>query len=616
MYEWLYLIIKKLSNLGGLFYSKEIVDVIQYKEIFYEGRALIVNNQQAPENFYLYPNKLVETIFHSTTEGIMITDAEMRISLVNSAFESLTGYKMEEVRGKTPKLLQSGKQDASYYKKMWEDLKNKGVWRGEIWNRRKNGDIYPEILTITSMVDTEGKLTNYFGIFSDISNKKVIEKELEELTLTDHLTSISNRSSFNELLFNLITDSKNSPSKHAILFIDLDRFKQINETLGNEVGDLLLIEVANRINTVVRDSDIFARYGGDEFLLAINSMEHQKEAVHFAKDIIKKLNKPFYINEDEIYITSSIGISIYPQDGVEVEELIHKADKAMYFAKQNGRNQYAFYFEELKRDSKRLLLLEAELRKAIQAKKITIAYQPKVSVDKQDIIGVEALVRWTSDKLGFVSPGEFIPLAEDTGLIIPLSELIIEKVCLDILDWRKEGINKLPVSINIAALHFQQDDFIERINEIVMQYNCSPQQLELELTERTVMHDSEGIVSKLIKLKNMGFKISIDDFGTGYSSLSYLNRFPLNYLKIDSSFIQRITSLKDKQAIVDSIILMAHRLHLKVVAEGVETKDQVKLLKEMDCDIIQGYYYSKPIPSTELLDFLELWDIHKQEGNI
>lgn len=616
MYEWLYLIIKKLSNLGGLFYSKEIVDVIQYKEIFYEGRALIVKNQQAPENFYLYPNKLVETIFHSTTEGIMITDAEMRISLVNSAFESLTGYKMEEVRGKTPKLLQSGKQDASYYKKMWEDLNNKGMWRGEIWNRRKNGDIYPEILTITSMVDTEGKLTNYFGIFSDISNKKVVEKELEELTLTDHLTSLSNRSSFNELLFNLITDSKNSPSNHAILFIDLDRFKQINETLGNEVGDLLLIEVANRINTVVRDSDIFARYGGDEFLLAINSMEHQKEAVHFAKDIIKKLNKPFYINEDEIYITSSIGISIYPQDGVEVEKLIHKADKAMYFAKQNGRNQYAFYFEELKRDSKRLLLLEAELRKAIQAKKITIAYQPKVSVDKQDIIGVEALVRWTSDKLGFVSPGEFIPLAEDTGLIIPLSELIIEKVCLDILDWRKEGINKLPVSINIAALHFQQDDFIERINEIVMQYNCSPQQLELELTERTVMHDSEGIVSKLIKLKNMGFKISIDDFGTGYSSLSYLNRFPLNYLKIDSSFIQRITSLKDKQAIVDSIILMAHRLHLKVVAEGVETKDQVKLLKEMDCDIIQGYYYSKPIPSTELLDFLELWDIHKQEGNI
>jgi len=616
VYEWLYLIIKKLSNLGGLFYSKEIVDVIQYKEIFYEGRALIVKNQQAPENFYLYPNKLVETIFHSTTEGIMITDAEMRISLVNSAFESLTGYKMEEVRGKTPKLLQSGKQDASYYKKMWEDLNNKGMWRGEIWNRRKNGDIYPEILTITSMVDTEGKLTNYFGIFSDISNKKVVEKELEELTLTDHLTSLSNRSSFNELLFNLITDSKNSPSNHAILFIDLDRFKQINETLGNEVGDLLLIEVANRINTVVRDSDIFARYGGDEFLLAINSMEHQKEAVHFAKDIIKKLNKPFYINEDEIYITSSIGISIYPQDGVEVEKLIHKADKAMYFAKQNGRNQYAFYFEELKRDSKRLLLLEAELRKAIQAKKITIAYQPKVSVDKQDIIGVEALVRWTSDKLGFVSPGEFIPLAEDTGLIIPLSELIIEKVCLDILDWRKEGINKLPVSINIAALHFQQDDFIERINEIVMQYNCSPQQLELELTERTVMQDSEGIVSKLIKLKNMGFKISIDDFGTGYSSLSYLNRFPLNYLKIDSSFIQRITSLKDKQAIVDSIILMAHRLHLKVVAEGVETKDQVKLLKEMDCDIIQGYYYSKPIPSTELLDFLELWDIHKQEGNI
>ena len=284
----------------------------------------------------------------------------------------------------------------------------------------------------------------------------------------------------------------------------------------------------------------------------------------------------------------------------------------MYFAKQNGRNQYAFYFEELKQDAKRLLLLEAELRKAIQKKEFVVHYQPKVSLVTQQVIGVEALVRWTNDQLGFVSPGEFIPYAEDTGLIIPLSEVILEKVCLDILEWNIRGVY-LPVSINIAALHFQQDDFIERINSIIMQHNCSPQQLELELTERTVMKEAEEVVNKLITLKSMGFKISIDDFGTGYSSLSYLNRFPLNYLKIDSSFIQQIASLQDKQAIVDSIILMAHRLHIKVVAEGVETKDQLKLLKEMGCDIIQGYYYSKPIPSSKLMDFLELWEIHKQE---
>lgn len=288
----------------------------------------------------------------------------------------------------------------------------------------------------------------------------------------------------------------------------------------------------------------------------------------------------------------------------------------MYFAKHNGRNQYAFYFEELKRDSKRLLLLEAELRKAIQANDFSVHYQPKVSLETKTIIGVEALVRWENDQVGTVSPAEFIPLAEETGLIIPLSELIIKKVCLDILEWRTLDISNISVSINIASIHFQQDNFIERINNLVMQYNCSPQQLELELTERTIMKDSNNIISKLIKLKSNGFKISIDDFGTGYSSLSYLNQFPINYLKIDRSFIQHITTLKDKQAIVESIILMSHRLNIKVVAEGVETKEQVEILREMNCDIIQGYYYSKPVPSKGLMDFLELWEIHKQEGKV
>ncbi|WP_313890947.1 EAL domain-containing protein [Psychrobacillus sp.] len=575
-----------------------------------------MDNKQKPKQFHLYPNKLVEEVFHSTTEGIMITDEKKRISLVNSAFEKVTGYSMEEVRGNTPRILQSGKQGETFYKDMWNIIREKGVWRGEIWNKRKNGEIYPEVLTIASILNDNGEITNYFGVFTDISNEKVVEKELEELAVTDSLTNLSNRNSFNDLLTDLLQLSHDEKSQHAVLFIDLDRFKQINETLGNELGDMILIEVSNRISTIVREHDIFARYGGDEFLLTMSNVGHQKEAAHFAKDIIKLLNKPFYIDGNEIYITSSIGISIYPQDGIEVDQLVHKADKAMYFAKQNGRNQYAFYFDELKRDSKRLLVLEGELRKAIQKKEFIIHYQPKICITNGTIIGVEALVRWTNDKLGFVSPAEFIPHAEDTGLIIPLSEVIIEKVCLDIVEWRNKGIDKLQVSINIASLHFQQDDFLERINTIIGQYNCSPNQIELELTERTVMKDSEEVVTKLTKLKNLGFKISIDDFGTGYSSLSYLNRFPLNYLKIDSSFIKHIVSLKDKQAIVDSIILMAHRLHIKVVAEGVETKEQMKLLKEMGCDIIQGYYYSKPLPSTELLDFLELWEIHKQERNV
>lgn len=570
--------------------------------------------KQPPERLQSFSIELLEQILQSTTEGIMITNEKMQITMVNNAFETLTGYRSSEILGKYPNILQSGKQDADFYNVMWSKIRSNGSWRGEIWNRRKNGEIYPEILSIYSVFDKVGQLTNYYGVFSDISIEKETEKELEELTQSDLLTNILNRNAFNELLFEKVNNSIHS---HAILFIDLDRFKQINDTLGNEVGDQILIEVTNRINSIAGSSDIFARYGADEFVFSRSNIEYQKEAANLAKDITKLFNKPFLINDTEVYVTASIGISIFPQDGKDIEKLINKADKAMYFAKQNGRNQYAFYFDDLKKDSKRIIVLEAELRKAIQNKDFFIHYQPKIGLAKQDIIGVEALVRWNNVKLGFVSPAEFIPIAEDTGLIIPLSEVILEKVCLDILESRSQGkIHILPVSINIASVHFQQDDFIERINSILMQYNCSPHLLELELTERTVMKDSDDIVNKLVKLKAMGFKISIDDFGTGYSSLSYLNRFPLNYLKIDKSFIQQITNLQDKQAIVETIILMAHRLHIKVVAEGVETIGQVKLLQQMGCDIIQGYYYSKPLAAKELMDFIELWEIYRQERNI
>ena len=573
-----------------------------------------MKKEQYPESFSLYPKKLVEKVFNSTTEGIMITDKHLKITLVNAAFEMVTGYSMEEVRDKTPSILKSGKQDPCFYVSMWEELDKKGTWQGEIWNRRKNSEIYPEHLTITRIQNELGETTHYFGVFTDISLKKNAEKEIKILSQTDYLTGLPNRFSFNELFTKMI--EKFTPDNlYALLFIDLDRFKQVNASLGNDIGDQILVEFTKRVRQVIPKESIFARYGGDEFLLALPHIKTHIDAAQNAIEIIKLLSRPFLINNLEIYLTASIGISFFPQDGQEIDQLIHKSDKAMYFAKHNGRNQYAFYFEELKRDSKSQLLLEAELRKAIQAKDFVIHYQPKVCLETKTIIGVEALVRWENER-GTVSPGEFIPLAEETGLIIPLSELIIEKVCLDILRWRTLDVSNISVSINIASVHFQQDNFIERINSLVMQYNCSPQQLELELTERTIMKDSNQIISKLAKLKNNGFKLSIDDFGTGYSSLSYLNQFPINYLKIDRSFIQHITTLKDKQAIVESIILMSHRLNIKVVAEGVETKEQVDILKGMNCDIIQGYYYSKPVPSKGLMDFLELWEIHKQEGKV
>ena len=571
--------------------------------------------KEHPESFSLYPPKVIEQVFNSITEGIMITDAYLNILLVNNAFSQVTGYSMDEVRGNTPSILKSGKQDKRFYTSMWEELNYKGTWQGEIWNKRKNGELYPEYLMITSIKNDHGKTTNYLGVFSDISTKMENEKEIEALTLTDHLTGLPNRLTFNNLFSQLIASS-NTNCLHALLFIDLDRFNQINASLGNDRGDRILVEFTKRVQQAIVGDNIFTRYGGDEFLLTFQHLKNQKEVVKSAVDIVKLLNKPFLIDDMEIYITASIGISFFPSDGQEIEELIQKADKAMYFAKHNGRNQYAFYFDDLTRDSKRELLLEVELRKAVQAKDLIVHYQPKVSLDTKEILGVEALVRWEHEQLGSVSPVEFIPLAEDTGLIIPLSELIIEKVCLDILEWRTLGMSDFTVSINIASVHFQQDDFIDRINDIIMQYNCSPQQLELELTERTIMKDSNSIISKLLKLQSKGFKLSIDDFGTGYSSLSYLNQFPINYLKIDRSFIEHMITLKDKQAIVESIILMAHRLNIKVVAEGVETTEQVEILKEMNCDIIQGYYYSKPIPSKELMDFFELWEIRKQEGKV
>ena len=575
------------------------------------------NNSQLPKKSSHYSDKLVHKLVQTISDGIMITDDQMRISFVNNSFERITGYSLEEVLGKNPKILSSGKQNAEFYQNMWKDIHAQGYWQGEIWNKKKSGEIYPEILTIASIKNEQGNVTNFYGVFSDISSKKTVEKELAELSMLDRLTQTSNRYAFTESLDALIKQqTATHDSLHAMIFIDINRFKQINETVGDTIGDLVLIEISNRIKSLVVDHNLFARYGGDEFLLTLTNIVHQKEAAAYAEEIIEELSRPFYIEGNEIYITTSIGISIFPQDGIDAEKIIHKAEDAMIFARNNGQNQYAFYFEGLDTDSNRLLLLESALRKAIQNKEFQMFYQPKVSLEQQEIIGVEALVRWTSDQLGNVSPGEFIPLAEDTGLIIPLSEVILEKVCRDIIEWQTKGVNNLSVSVNIASLHFQQADFIERINTIVTEYNCSPSQLEIELTERTLMEDTEAIINKLIRLKNMGFKLSIDDFGVGYSSLSYLNRFPLNYIKIDQSFVQKITSLQEQQAIVDCIILMAHRLQIKVVAEGVETKDQMKMLKQMNCDIIQGYYYSKPIPGSELLDFLELWEILKQERDV
>lgn len=562
------------------------------------------------DSFLHNSTRLISKIFENMTEGIMITDKNKKIIKVNPAFEFVTGYKSAEVIGENPSVIQSGMHEKEYYLTMWDSLYTKGIWQGEIWNRRKTGDVYPEWLTIMSIKDGEGTITNYCAIFTDLSERKSVESELEKRTLRDTLTDVCNRFAYLERMDALLasTASMEQPIQHAVFFLDLDRFRQVNDTLGHSIGDRLLVEIAGRIKKLLSNKDILARYGGDEFVITLTNIAHTREAAKFAEQIIRAIEEPFMIDNQEVFVSTSMGIGIYPEDGTTTEELVNCADKAMTYSKENGRNGFAFYFDGLSIDTKRVLLLDTELRKAIENQDFELFYQPKICTKTEQVVGVEALVRWTNDKLGFVSPGEFIPYAEETGLIIPLSLIIFQQACEGQTVLQNEGYKNMPIAINVSSIHFQQQSFLESIQKIMDKNNASPQNFEIEVTERTVMNSASETISKLVKLKQLGFQLSIDDFGTGYSSLSYLIRFPLDVLKIDRSFIQHISSLDDKQAVVDAIIQMAHRLNMKVVAEGAESAQQVELLCEMGCDYIQGFYYSKPLPMNELLDFLQFWE--------
>ena len=576
--------------------------------------AVIEKHELNSELIQSFPNYLIKKIFGNLSEGILITGIDKRIVLVNPAFEVVTGYKLEEVTGHTPAVIQSGIHPKQFYIDMWEEIRVKGFWEGEIWNRRKTGDIYPEWLSIFPVKNDVGEITNYCGIFTDLSNQKLIEKELKNKVVFDHLTHINNRHAYIERL-QLLLDKSAPHNKHAVFFLNLDRFKQVNDTLGHLKGDLLLVEVANRIKSLLRNKDILARYGGDEFVFTLTNIKSPREAAIFAEQVIKKIEEPIFLDEQELFVSTSVGISIYPEDGVTVEQLINRADKAMSYSKANDQTGFSFYFDDLNTDTKRVLIMDQELRKAIDQKDFELYYQPKVDIHTLEIIGVEALVRWQNDKLGFVPPSEFIQYAEDTGLIIPISEIIFEEACKGYMQLAQAGYGHLSIAINVSSIHFQQQSFLDSIKKILERNNTSAQHFEIEVTERTVMNKAKETVSKLVRLKQLGFKLSIDDFGTGYSSLSYLVRFPLDVLKIDRSFIQHITSLDEKQAIVDAIIQMSHRLNMQVVAEGVESAQQAALLQQLGCDYVQGYYYSKPIPMDELLELLPYWEYEHQGRN-
>lgn len=544
--------------------------------------------------------------FDSATEGIMIIDANAHIIAINKGFTEITGFTEEEVFGSTPTALQEENHDIR------RDLLSDGKWCGEITNTRKNGETYQEWLTITIVKNAEGNIVNYVGVFADITESKRSQHRLHELVNHDVLTGLPNRRLLNELLGLAIKRAERENHQIALLFIDLDRFKSINDSLGHQVGDKLLYEVSRRISHAMRESDVVARLGGDEFLVMMDKISSPDDAEQIARKIIHTLQAEFNIDGKEIFISASIGISIFPNDGNDVDSTIKAADMAMYQVKNKGKNNHCFYSAELSKDVIERFTMESQLRRALERNQFEVYYQPQMSLITGDIIGAEALIRWNHPELGLVSPAKFIPVAEETGLIVQIGEWVLRQAALQAMQWVNEGYAMQWISVNVSGVQVMRGSFADTVYGILIETDCKPGMLELEITESTVMQNTEYVIDTFDSIRKLGVRLAIDDFGTGYSSLSILKRLPLDKIKIDQSFVRGLPHDLDDAAIANAIYAMASSLGFSVIAEGVETLAQAEFLKNMNCKEAQGYLYSKPVTTTE---FTKLLATGKQKGH-
>ncbi len=551
--------------------------------------------------------RIAATAFEAQ-QGMTITDAQHVILQVNQAYTQITGYSAEESIGKTPNMLASGRHDSSYYAAMMQSLEQNGAWTGEIWNRRKTGEVYPEWLTISAVKDSAGLTSHYVAIFSDITAKKESELRINHLAFYDPLTQLPNRRLLLDRLQQALASRKRSDAYGAILFIDLDNFKTLNDTLGHHIGDLLLQQVAQRLRNCVREGDTVARLGGDEFVVMLEELGNQlQDAVaqceSVGKKILATLNQPYQLAGHVYKNTPSIGITLINTHQEKVDDLLRRADLAMYQAKAAGRNTMCFFDPEMQSAVTARAALESDLGQAIQAAQFVLHYQAQVVRDGE-IVGVEALVRWQHPLRGLVSPAEFIPLAEETGLILPLGRWVLETACQQIADWAGQAETAhLSVAVNVSALQVHQDDFVEQVLELLQRSGAPAQRLKLELTESLLLNDLDTVISKMMRLKAMGVGFSLDDFGTGYSSLSYLKRLPLDQLKIDQGFIRDILVDPNDAAIAKMVIVLGETLGLSVIAEGVECVAQKDFLAQIGCHAYQGYLFSRPLP---LAGFMQL----------
>ncbi|WP_156804520.1 EAL domain-containing protein [Gallaecimonas xiamenensis] len=540
--------------------------------------------------------RLLAQVVEVSLDGVMITDASQHILTVNSAFTTITGFAPEDVIGQTPKVLSSGYQDASFYKTMWQQIAAQGFWKGEIWNKRKSGEVYPQWLSIRAMEDDYGQVQHYVAVFSDISEHKAAEARIAFLAYHDPLTGLPNRTLLVDRAEQALIQAKRGGDRLAIIYLDLDRFKSVNDSLGHDIGDTLLKEVVKRIKPLCREGDTLSRQGGDEFLLLIPKLVAANQVELIVERILAAMSEPFVIGGHRLWISTSIGVSLYPEDGDNVAQLLRQADTALYHAKDSGRSTYSFFNKDMDRDLNERLQLESALKDAIGTPQLTLHYQPQFDVASGDIVGVEALMRWHSPVLGDVSPSKFIPLAEDTGLIMPLGAWCLEEACRQLAQWRKAGFQGL-MAVNISVRQLVRPDFFDLLESVLAGTDIPAHRLELELTESLMMDNVDASLEVVRRLKALQLTLSIDDFGTGYSSLSYLKQFSVDSLKIDQSFIRGLSDAQQSRPLVRAIVQMAHSLELRVIAEGVETSEQLAILRQEGVDVAQGYFLGRPEPA-------------------
>jgi diguanylate cyclase (GGDEF)-like protein/PAS domain S-box-containing protein len=544
--------------------------------------------------------RIAATAFESS-DGILITDANCFILQVNSAFTKITGYSSEDVVCKKPSVLSSGRHDLSFYDSMWKEINSTGKWCGEIWNRRKNGQVYPERMTISAVKDKDDKVTNYVSVFTDISESKESSEKIEHLAFYDSLTNLPNRLLLLDRMRQALSTSGRTAKKGALLFIDLDHFKVLNDTLGHSTGDLLLKLQADRLSSAVRAGDTVARFGGDEFVVVLEALEEcASEAAAIAEQIANKillaLHESCVFGSHQYQSTSSIGITLFGGEEYEIEELLKQADIAMYQAKKAGRNTLRFFDPVMQEKLSVRASLEAELRYAIDKQQLALYYQVQVD-DNSRPIGAEALIRWIHPERGVISPVEFIPIAEETTLILDIGHWVIDTACSQLAEWAKSvEKNHLIIAVNVSAHQFRSLDFVESVHHAIVKHEVNASRLKLELTESVILEDVDEMIAKMHALKALGVRLSLDDFGTGYSSLSYLKKLPLDQVKIDQSFVRDLAYDPNDAIMVKTIIDLANNFRINVIAEGVETELELTILKDYGCRLYQGYLFGKPVP--------------------